>query len=131
MLRQNRSIQTQYDAMMELRSTDERRESLRGRVQGHKRSERLRWTRQDEVSSEESYVPTGLGEEEPPPPPEEDSKNPEFEDEERYLQTRATAITRRLNSRLEAIREQEGVIAAICRGAYRSTSLARLSPGEP
>ena len=130
MLRQNRSIQMQYDAMIELRSISERRESLRGRVRDHRWGEQLRLTQQDEASSEESYTPTGPGEEATPPPSEENNRTSEFEDEDQYLRTRAAAFTRGLNSRLEDIREQEGVIAAICRDAYRPTVLARLSPGE-
>ena len=130
MLRQNRYIQTQYDAMMELRSIDERRESLHRRVQAHQGRGRSRRTQQDEGSSDESYVPTGLGEEVPPPPPEKDNNISEFEDEDQYIRPRAIAFTRRLNSWLGDIREQEGVIAAICRDAYRPAVLARLSPGE-
>ena len=129
MLRQNRSIQTQYDAMMELRSIDALRESLHRRVQVHHGREKSRQTQPDAGSSDESYVPTGLEEE--VCPPEEDNRIAGFEYEDQYLQTRATAFTRRLNSRLKDIREQEGVIEAICRDAYRPTVLARLFPGEP
>ena len=95
------------------------------------RGERLRLTQQDEASSEESYTPTGPGEEVPPPPSEENNRTSELEDEDQYLRTRAAAFTRGLNSRLEDIRWQEDVIAAIYRDAYRPTVLARLSPGEP
>ena len=62
-MRQNRSIHMQYDAMVELGNINERRESLRGRMRNNRWNERLRLAHQNEVESEESYSPTGLGEE--------------------------------------------------------------------
>ena len=48
-----------------------------------------------------------------------------------YLRTRSTVFTRRLNACLEDVREQKGVIEAICREAYRPTERARLASGKP
>ena len=91
--------------------------------------EQPRQTQQDTGSSDEYYVPAGPEEE--GSPSEEDNRIAGFEGKDQYLQTRATAFTRRLNAHLGDIREQEGVIEAICRDAYRPTELARLPPGDP
>ena len=72
-----------------------------------------------EESADESYAPTPADLEDEGSSSEEDTRLAGFEGEDRYLQTRSTAFTRRLNAPLEGIRGQEGVIEAICRCAYR------------
>ena len=133
MLRRNRSLRAQYDVMMELRNIDARRENVQ-------REEYIRFTRRQsrrprrndgEESPDESYTPTPDGLEDEGSSSEEGDRLASFEWENWYLRTRSTAFTRRLNARLEGIREQEGVIEAIYRDAYRPTERARLAPGEP
>ena len=71
MLRQNRSLQSQYDGMLELRDIDSRRESIQAREYPRFRRRRMRRTRratdkgqleenEDEHESPESYEPSSL-----------------------------------------------------------------------
>ena len=85
----------------------------------------------DHESLGETYAPTPAERDDERSSPGEEDRLASFGGEDQYFRTRSTAFTRRLNARLGDIREQEGVIEAICRGAYRPTGRSRLAAGEP
>ena len=142
MLRQNRSLQSQYDGMMELRDIDSRRKNIQRGEYSRFKQRQLRRTRRIEgeghvkdsegkYESLESYVSTSTGRDNDRPSPDEDDRRASFEGEDQNLRTRANAFARRLNERLENIREQEGVIPASYRDAHRPTERSRPTASEP
>ena len=119
MLRQNRSLQSQYDGMMKLRDIDSRRENIHREEYPRFKRRQLRRTRRIEVEGQvkdsegeheslESYVPTSVDRDNDRSSPGEDDRRASFEGGDPNLRSRANAFTRRLNAGLEDTREQEG-----------------------